>query len=282
VLVILALIAVSAGQVAQADVPAEERRVLMEFYASTGGARWSDHTGWGTETSVCKWNGVWCDYPEGDANRPVVAGLSLTLNNLAGSIPASLAQLRHLQFLSLSGNRLSGKVPEVFLQRWDHHDFEFDAYGNGFSNLVVRATVRFEASGTLCSVTEDVRYQVAFDEPRNSAMFQSVRCVSPQSRETYCLVREGRSPSLSRLSRAIEALGFTTFDAKYDYPFTSTTHGVFLTTEAVWGNGTKRAVETYSGQGPIAVWNAQQLFLGLIPGVDWTRESRKAKCDFQR
>jgi hypothetical protein len=42
------------------------------------------------------------------------------------------------------------------------------------------------------------------------------------------------------------------------------------------------SVRTYSGQGPIEVWTAQQLFLGLLAEVGWERESRKAKCDFEK
>jgi hypothetical protein len=281
-LLLLLLMAVS-NQTIQPDVPPEERRILMELYASAGGERWSTRSGWGTDSSVCDWWGVWCDFPDGDARRPVVAGLSLALNNLEGTLPSSLADLRHLNSLRLTGNRLSGVVPESLLRRWDRHDFEFEGYGNTFSNLVVRATVQYSASETLCSFTDDLRYRVEIDESRQRATFQSVRCVNTRSRDTYCLVREGPSPpSLARFSRGLRALGYTTFREEYDFPFSGVTHGVYLTTEAEWGDGTKRSVETYSGQGPIEVWSAQQLFLGLISEIGWERESRRPKCEFQK
>ncbi len=60
------------------------------------------------------------------------------------------------------------------------------------------------------------------------------------------------------------------------------THGVYLTTGAVWGDGSSMSVETYSGQAPIEVWSAQQLFLGLLSEVSWQRELRKPKCDLQK
>ncbi len=281
-LTILALMTASMPPATQADVPAEERRVLMEFYASTHGEHWSDHTGWGTESSPCDWSGVLCDFPDADASRPVVVGLSLALNQLEGTIPPSLPELRHLRTLNVSGNRLSGMFPEALLERWDRHEFELDGDGNAFSNLVVQATVEYMSTGVLCSTTEDLRYRVELDRLRNRVTFQSVRCASAQSRETYCLVREGTPPPLFRLSRGLKALGFMNFQAQYDFPFTSATHGVFLTTEAVWGDDTKRSVETYSRQGPIEVWSAQQLFLGLLSEVAWERASRKAKCDFQK
>jgi hypothetical protein len=279
---ILIWFAVSMNQPSEGNVPADERRVLMESFASTGGDRWSKRDGWGTEQSVCNWYGVWCDYPDGNANRPVVAGLDLSLNNLEGTLPASLAELRHLRSLTLIGNRLSGAVPEGILERWDRHQFKFEGHGNAFSHFVVRATVELAASGTLCSSTDDLHYRAEFDESNNRATFQSVRCTRPGSRNTYCLVREGTPPSLARLSRGLKVLGFTTFRAQYDYPVGAATHGAYLTTAAVWGDGSRVSVETYSGQGPIEVWSAQQLFLGLLSEASWTRESRRPKCDFQK
>jgi hypothetical protein len=172
------LIAISLNQVKPGSVPSQEHRVLMELFAATGGDSWSNRDGWGTEKSPCDWYGVWCDFLDGDASRPVVAGLSLSLNNLAGTLPASLGELQHLHSLTVSGNRLSGKVPEAILERWDRHQFEFDGRGNAFSNLVIRATVEYSASGTLCSASEDLHYRVEFDEPKNRVTFQSVRCIT--------------------------------------------------------------------------------------------------------
>jgi hypothetical protein len=80
----------------------------------------------------------------------------------------------------------------------------------------------------------------------------------------------------------LKALGFRSFRAKYDFPFTGVTHGVYLTTAATWGNGATQSVETYSGQGPLEVWSAQQLFMGLLSEIGWDREMRKPKCDFQK
>ena len=86
-LTILALMTASMHPAPQADVPAEERRVLMELFASTHGEHWSNHTGWGTERSACDWSGVLCDFLDADTSRPAVVGLSLALNNLEGTIP---------------------------------------------------------------------------------------------------------------------------------------------------------------------------------------------------
>lgn len=280
-LAILTLLAISIGQAAP-DVPSGERRVLTELYASTGGDRWSNRSGWGSAKSVCEWYGVRCEFPGGDATRPVVAGLSLDFNNLDGELPAAVGDLAHLKSLSVAGNKLRGRLPEGLLRRWDRHTFELDASYNAFSNMVVRAAVEYSASGVLCSRTEDVRYRLEVDESRRRATFQSVRCADAQSRDTYCLVREGTAPPLLRLSRALGALGFAGLHPDYDSPSTGMTHGVFLTTEAVWGDGAKTSVRTYARQGPIEAWSAQQLFLGLLVEAGWDRESRKPKCDFER
>ena len=264
------------------DVPPSERRALMELYASTGGDRWSNRSGWSSANPVCEWYGVQCEYVDGDATRPVVTGLSLAFNNLDGEIPATIDDLGHLKSLSVAGNKLRGRLPERLLQRWDRHAFELDASDNAFSNAVVRATVEYSASGVLCSPTEDVRYRLEVDESKRHATFQSIRCVDATSRNTYCLVREGAAPSLLRLSRALASLGFAKLDPEYNFPFTGMTHGAFLTTEAVWGDRSKKSLRTYARQGPIEAWTAQQLFLGLLVETGWDRESRQPKCDFDK
>ena len=62
------------------NVSAAERQTLIEFFAATGGTRWTNHAGWGTSTPVCSRYGVFCDFVDGDANRPFVAGLSVFAN----------------------------------------------------------------------------------------------------------------------------------------------------------------------------------------------------------
>jgi hypothetical protein len=201
--VLVMLVAVALNQVKPGSVPPQEHGVLMELFAGTGGDSWSNRDGWGTEKSPCDWYGVWCDFLDGDASRPVVAGLSLSLNNLAGTLPASLGELQHLHSLTVSGNRLSGNVPEAILERWDRHQFEFDGRGNAFSNLVIRATVEYSASGALCSASEDLHYRVEFDEPKNRVTFQSVRCITTRSRNTYCLVRDLRKARFQNVPSAV-------------------------------------------------------------------------------
>ena len=282
-LVVAVLVHGHAGAPAPAgDVAPAERRVLMELFAATGGSRWTARDGWGTSTPVCDWNGVFCDFIDGDANRPVVAHLTLALNNLEGRLPAALAELPRLRRLDVTGNRLSGPVPEGLLQRWDDYRLELSLDGNAFTNVVVSASVQYDAGGVLCAPYEDLHFRVDLDPGRRRAVFQGIRCAEAGSRTTYCLVREGTPGSFGRFSRALTRLRFATFEPAYEYPFSGATHGVTLTTTASWGDGSHKAVETYDRQGPLDLWIAQQLFLGLIAETSWERETSKPRCDFQK
>lgn len=84
---------------------------LVNFYNATGGASWTNKTGWqngaaGTNCDVCSWFGVTCN----ELGR--VSGISLSSNNLNSSnIPASLANLTYLSTLRLYNNHLSGSLP---------------------------------------------------------------------------------------------------------------------------------------------------------------------------
>ena len=92
------------GQV-HADIPAIERAALIALYNSTNGDNWSNNSVWnGALGTECSWYGVTCT---GDS----VTKLSLSYNQLTGSIPAELGSLTNLQELSLSGNQLTGSIP---------------------------------------------------------------------------------------------------------------------------------------------------------------------------
>lgn len=89
---------------------------LFESTRGTVGA-WVNRTGWlaGGAGTVCdgggggssSWHGVTC--AEGQ-----VVGVDLSVNGLAGTLPAELAEMSSLRFLDLHANALSGTLPE----RW--------------------------------------------------------------------------------------------------------------------------------------------------------------------
>ncbi|MEM9408670.1 MAG: hypothetical protein AAGA81_21750, partial [Acidobacteriota bacterium] len=92
-----------------AQVPASEREVLIEIFESTNGSNWSHPEGltinWlGGVGSECNWVGVFCVQDR-------VVGLDLWEFGLEGPFPAAITRLVRLNWLQLSGNRLSGALP---------------------------------------------------------------------------------------------------------------------------------------------------------------------------
>ena len=71
-----------------------ELRVLRQFYQATGGPQWKTQNNWLQGTTLAEaatWYGVYTG--GGD-----VTGLSLSYNNLQGTLPVSLGQLRQLSY----------------------------------------------------------------------------------------------------------------------------------------------------------------------------------------
>ena len=88
-------------------IPDYEREALIAIYNSTGGENWSWDTNWngppGTENT---WYGVTCD-----AGNTRVEKLELANNNMVGTLPAELGNLKNLEVLVMGGNPLSGTIP---------------------------------------------------------------------------------------------------------------------------------------------------------------------------
>jgi Leucine-rich repeat (LRR) protein len=85
-------------------VATQDSLALVDFYNSTGGPNWSNHTNWLTTAPLITWYGVTVVN-----NR--VNQLNLTGNNLEGSIPASLGNVSLLEGLVLIDNKLTGVIP---------------------------------------------------------------------------------------------------------------------------------------------------------------------------
>lgn len=90
-----------------AAIPADERAALLALYNQTGGAGWTQRTGWnGAAGTEGGWFGVTLDAAGEHAVR-----LDLAYNGLSGTLPEELGGLRQLQVLNLSSNQLSGSLP---------------------------------------------------------------------------------------------------------------------------------------------------------------------------
>ena len=82
-----------------------QRAGLMALYDSTAGEDWSDSEYWGTTADLGEWYGVETD---ADGN---VRSLTLSGNNLTGTIPAAIGWLDEIRILDLSDNSLEGGIP---------------------------------------------------------------------------------------------------------------------------------------------------------------------------
>lgn len=114
VLVLLLLIVNSSTLIAQ--VSPEERQALIDFYTSTNGANWkntvANNKPWliNDPTSlVSSWYGV-------TVSNNRVTKLSLSKNNVTGTLPNSIGNLSNLTQLILSSNEIGGTLPTTLGQ----------------------------------------------------------------------------------------------------------------------------------------------------------------------
>jgi Leucine-rich repeat (LRR) protein len=90
----------------QTQIPVAECNALVALYNSTGGANWTNHTGWLQTDTPCSWYAVSCEN-----SGSHVTYLYLENNNLVGSIPPELGNLSNLYWLGLNSNQLTGAIP---------------------------------------------------------------------------------------------------------------------------------------------------------------------------
>ena len=96
-------------------VSVPDRVALGTLYEATGGPDWTHSTNWLTDAPVGEWHGITVlslpAFVIGPPGSGPVAGLNLFDNNLGGSIPMEVGQLRSLEELNLGSNRISGEIP---------------------------------------------------------------------------------------------------------------------------------------------------------------------------
>jgi len=93
----------------KSQVNTHDSLALVDFYDSTGGVNWTNHTNWLTLAPVNSWFGI-------TVNGGRIIGIDLTTdsikgNNLCGVIPSSIGNLDGLLFLRLGNNKLIGAIP---------------------------------------------------------------------------------------------------------------------------------------------------------------------------
>ena len=82
-----------------------DMKVLDRLYRTSGGASWTNSTGWLETPALDRWHGVTADA----VGR--VARLDLAGNGLEGRLPAALGILSEMSVLRVGNNALSGRLP---------------------------------------------------------------------------------------------------------------------------------------------------------------------------
>ena len=85
-----------------------DRDVLIALYDATDGDNWTNNTNWCSDKPLSEWYGVYVNEIR-DENEVIY--LSLSNNNLVGSLPEEIGYLVNLQGLDLDDNRLIGEIP---------------------------------------------------------------------------------------------------------------------------------------------------------------------------
>ena len=93
--------------VVQPTGPEADWAALITLYNATGGANWTNRSGWLTDAPMGEWDGVTTD----ESGR--VVRLLLRENNLAGRIPVDVGNLTALTRLDFQGNELTGNIPST-------------------------------------------------------------------------------------------------------------------------------------------------------------------------
>lgn len=257
----------------QGPVPTEERDALVALYNATGGPQWIHNSGWlGAPGTECGWYGVLCDYPDHVSNRvPFVASLSLSNNNLVGAIPPELGNLKSLEWLSLFGNRLSGRIPEPLIERWLSGPLYISAEAHQLT-AVSRIDYESNASALLCA-----RQRILLSSNAPATVY-TTRCgdATPNDRTTYCEVKEGAvwQQDFARLASLIEKNGFFTLKTEY---WRNITEGTFERTR-ITRAGKTIAVSNYADAAPFELWTIQRAIEGIAAKIEVQKTSRIATC----
>ncbi|KAG7369106.1 RHS repeat-associated core domain containing protein [Nitzschia inconspicua] len=87
-----------------------QRYALANLFFATDGASWTVNTGWLSGEDECDWSNVECSSGNG---LSLVTGLTLSGNNLVGTLPDELKVFISLNTFDVSENKISGSIPKM-------------------------------------------------------------------------------------------------------------------------------------------------------------------------
>ena len=101
--IILSCFCLLLASIATAQISNQEKQALLDFYYATNGKDWKHQ--WNLDAPVENWYGL-------TVENNTVTEISMLFNNVSGTLPATLGQLKGLRKLELSFNPISGSLPE--------------------------------------------------------------------------------------------------------------------------------------------------------------------------
>ena len=96
------------------SIPATERSALIVFYNSTAGDNWVDSSGWKTpplHSDGFAMPGTEKDWYGISVSNDHVWSIGLENNNLRGSIPSALGNLKQLRYIQIGDQTIIGSIP---------------------------------------------------------------------------------------------------------------------------------------------------------------------------
>lgn len=268
-LAVIIVVSMAPTFAATSHVSEKERQALIALYRATDGDHWNHRDGWlGRPGTECNWHGVGC---WSRIDEPGVTNLDLSENNLVGRIPQAVGQLTHLTELRLWGNHISGQLPHPLIERWLTGALEISAEAALLTD-VTRIEFESDPSGLLCGLR-----RIILDSDGRAAFFaKRCRDATPDDRETFCEVKEGRvAPGqFAALGWLLEKNGFYGLHAEYSR---SVTHAAFETTRVTRG-GKRHEVENYANAGPFELWVIQNAIQGVALSIEWEKPTAQPEC----
>jgi hypothetical protein len=105
-LLLITVFSFSETETLSAQINVQDSLALVDFYNSTKGPNWSNHTNWLTAAPVSTWVGI-------SVSHKRVIAINLDRNKIRGKIPSSFGNLSELTTISLEQNLIHGSIPST-------------------------------------------------------------------------------------------------------------------------------------------------------------------------